>query len=184
MFTGCHIHLADNLFSSDLVIVTVTQRKSQSSNRTGKYPASSPLNRNRGKCPLQVPKYLCVQFPIIIYPSRITGPYNSLMLLLSSVTISIKLQMGYLSLVSCVTEIPHFCNFVQTRRYSLNWPKAMCALVAWFHARPVTSYFPASFTLFHFMFFNCTKFKQTKAALWCNIHRLALALSWLDKWNI
>ena len=37
--------------------------------------------------------------------------------------------------------------------------------------------FPGSFTLFHFMFFNCTKFKQTTAALCCNIHRLGLSLS-------
>ena len=39
---------------SDRVIVTVTQRKSQSSNKTGKYPACSPLSRIREKCPLQV----------------------------------------------------------------------------------------------------------------------------------
>ena len=43
---------------SDLVIVTVTVRRSQSSNRTGKYRDCSPPSRNRGKCPLQVNIYL------------------------------------------------------------------------------------------------------------------------------
>ena len=43
---------------SDLVTVTVTVRRSQSSNKTGKYLGFSLPSRNRGKSPLQVNVYL------------------------------------------------------------------------------------------------------------------------------